>query len=118
MLATKELADFDVEYLGIESPSYFQGFGGAFTDFAFATYGIGDTEEEAMANCMDSMAQSGDFEFTEENEKAIRAAYGPCGETTVADELGWTEEEEEEVNESGEGCYFHIGIRWNEKEAE
>ncbi len=63
------LADFDVEYLGIESPSYFQGFGGAFTDFAFSTYGIGDTEEEALDNCMDSMATSGDFDFTEENEK-------------------------------------------------
>jgi len=63
---------------------------------------------------MDSMAQSGDFEFTEENEKAIRAAYGPCGETTVADELGWTEEEEEEVNESGEGAIFtsaYAGMR-------
>ena len=61
------------------------------------------------------MAQSCGFDFTDEIEQRIRADYGPCETTTVADALGWSEEEEEEVSESGEGCYFHVGIKWTEK---
>ena len=58
--ATKKtiLGDFTVEYLGIDSPSYFPGYGAAFTTYTHCVYGIGDTEEEALDNCLDSMAQS------------------------------------------------------------
>ena len=61
------------------------------------------------------MAQWPGFDLDEATEQRIRAAYGPCDTTTVADELGLTEEEEE-IDESGEGCYFHVGIKWNEKQ--
>ena len=61
------------------------------------------------------MAQSAGFDFDEATEQRIRAEYGDCDTTTVADALGWSEEETEEVSDSGEGCYFHIGIKWNEK---
>ena len=117
--ATKKtsLVDFTVENLGIHSPSYFPGYGAAYTTYTHCTYGIGDTEEEALDNCLDSMAQSCGFDFTDEIEKRIRADYGACETTTVADALGWSEEETEEVSDSGEGCYFHVGIKWTEKES-
>lgn len=120
-VATKKtvLADFQVESLGIDSPSYFNGYGTAFSDFEYSVYGIGDTEEEALEDCMEMMAQSAGFDWSEDVEKSIREAYGECdGSTTVADELGWTEEEAEEVADSGEGCYFHVGIMWNERAIE
>ena len=108
------LGDFAIESLGIDSPSYFPGYGTAFTPFHFSAYGIGDTEEEALEDCLEVMAQSAGFDFDEATEQRIRAEFGPCDSTTVAEELGWSEEETEEVSDSGEGCYFHVGIRWNE----
>jgi hypothetical protein len=108
------LGDFAIESLGIDSPSYFPGYGTAFTPFRFSAYGIGDTEEEALEDCLEMMAQSAGFDFDEATEQRIRAEFGPCDTTTVADALGWSEEETEEVSDSGEGCYFHVGIRWNE----
>ena len=114
-IATKTtLGDFETEFLGLESSSCFQGFGCAFTPFRYCTYGIGDTEEEALDDCLEMLAQSANFDWTDEIEKRIREEYGECSTVTVAEELGWTNEEE--VNDSGEGCYFHVGIRWNEKE--
>jgi hypothetical protein len=106
------LADFAIEFLGIDSPSYFPGHGTAFTPFDFCAYGIGDTEEEALEDCLELMAQSAGFDFDEATEQRIRAEYGACNTTTVAEALGWSEEE---TDGDGEGCYFHIGIRWNEK---
>ncbi len=109
------LGDFAIESLGIDSPSYFPGYGIAFTPFDFCAYGIGDTEEEALEDCLEMMAQSAGFDFDEATEQRIRADFGACGTTTVADALGWSEDETEEVSDSGEGCYFHVGIKWNEK---
>ncbi len=110
------LAEFQVESLGIDSPSCFPGYGTALSDFEYSAYGIGDTEEEALEDCMEMMAQSAGFDFDEDVERRIREAHGNCDRvTTVADELGWTEEEAEEVADSGEGCYFHVGIMWNER---
>ncbi len=112
--ATTVLTGFQVECLGIDSPSYFPGYGCAHSGFRYCAYGIGDTEEEALADCLEMMAQSAGFDLEEATEQRIREAYGPCDITTVADELGLTEEEREEIDESGEGCYFHVGIKWNE----
>ena len=114
MLATQKttLTDFEIQYLGLDSPSYFPGYGTAFTPFRFCAYGIGDTEEEALEDCLEMMAQSAGFDFDEATEKRIRAEYGDCDTTTVAEALGLSEEE---TDGDGEGCYFHVGIRWNEK---
>lgn len=119
-VATKKtvLADFQVESLGVEYPDYFQGYGlGPCSKFALCTYGIGDTEKEALDDCLEMMAQSGEFDFTEEDERRIRAAFGDCdGETTVADYLGL--DEEADGDDCGESAWFHVGVKWNEKEAQ
>ena len=69
MLATQKtiLGDFQIQYLGIDSPSYFPGYGTAFTPFRFCAYGIGDTEEEALEDCLEMMAQSAGFRFRRSN---------------------------------------------------
>ena len=124
------LADFEVVALGVEFPSYFQGFGTSFTDYNFCTYGIGYTEAEALDDCIEMLAQSGNFDFTDEAEKLIRAAYGAVdAETTVDDYLGRNdcdESDEDADDENGDDCndcddggedaHYHIGIRWNEKD--
>ena len=77
-----------------------------------------ETPAEAVDDCIDMLAQFANFDVTEEIAQAIIAEYGDYdGVTTVADALELTEEEQEEIAESGAGCYFHVGIRWNEKEA-
>jgi hypothetical protein len=122
-VATKKtvLGDFAVEALGVEYPDYFQGYGlGPRSKFDFCTYGIGDTEEEALADCMEMMAQVGGFDFDEATEKRIRAAYGKTdADTTVADYLGIDEcEEEAEYHDYDESAWFHVGIKWTEKDVD
>jgi len=116
--ATKKtvLGDFSVEALGVEYPDYFQGYGlGPSSKFDFCTYGIGDTEAEALDDCMEMMAQTGNFDFDDRAEKRIRAAYGDVdADTTVADYLGLDESDED--SDCGESAYFHVGIKWTERE--
>ncbi len=100
-----KLADFHVESLGIDFPDTFPGYGVAHTNFAFCTYGIGNTEKEALDDCLDKMAEMAGFDFTKEDEFRIRSIYGDVDEdTTVDDEM-----------ESEAQAYFHVGIKWNEK---
>ncbi len=75
------VANFQVEYLGIEYFDYFPGYGSEGYDFC--TYGIGDTEAEALDDCLESMAQAAGFNFTDEDEKRIRADYGAVDEDTL-----------------------------------
>ena len=111
------LGAFEVVSLGIETNCYFCGFGSE--GYNYATYGVGDTEEEALADCMEMMAQAAGFDFDETIEAAIRAEYGETDDsTTVADELGCEEEEEDDDWGSGVDTMFHVGIRWNEVSAD
>ena len=101
-----------VESLGVEFPDYFQGYGSS--RFDFCTYGIGSTEEEALDDCMDTMASSAGFDFTADVEQRIRAAYGDCdGDTTVADLYDGADGDGDD--DCAECAYFHVGIKWNEK---
>jgi len=125
-IATKKtvLADFVVEDLGVEYSDYFRGYGpGPGSKYSNYTYGIGDTEEEALEDCMEMMAQSAEFNFTEDVERRIREAYGDCdGETTVADYLDLEEGEGDDGADGrddwSESAWFHVGIAWNEKEVD
>ena len=109
------LADFAVESLGIEYPESFVGYGlGPSSEYKFCAYGIGDTEAEALDDCIEMMVQAGGFDLTEADEKRIKDAYGDCDDsTTVAEALDL----DEDSVESGydEQAWFHVGIKWNEK---
>ena len=101
------LGAFQVESLGVEFPSAFIGYGVAFTRFAHCTYGVGDTEGEALEDCLEMAAQAG-VDFDDETEQRIRAAYGPVDEVTTA-RKAWDMEEGEDC----EGPLFHVGLMWN-----
>ena len=125
---TKEcvLADFQVVSLGVEFPSYFQGFGTSFTEFDHCTYGIGYTEEEAFDDCIEMLAQSAGVDISDSDVERIRAEYGEIdADTTVDDYLGRNDCDESDedaddddcdgYDDGGEDAYFHVGIRWNEE---
>jgi hypothetical protein len=110
------LGDFSVEYLGVEYSDYFQGFGSE--GYENCTDGIGDTEAEALDDCLEMMAQAAGFDFTDKIEERIRRAYGDCDATTTVSDLydGSDTDEEEPFDGGDERAHFHVGIRWNEKE--
>lgn len=114
-MATKKMVldDFEVEYLYVGYPECFPGYGvGPTSRYMYCTYGIGNTEKEALEDCMDIMAQCCGFDFDDEVEQRIRDAYGICDDsTTVADVLGL-----EDSDDCGDHAWFHVGIKWNEKE--
>ena len=109
------VGDFQVESLGVEWPDYFQGYGlGPRSTFNYCAYGIGDTEEEALCDCLEMAAQQG-FDVDGETEERIRAEYGPADDSeTALEELG-VEEEGEDLDETP---FFHVGIKWNCREEE
>ena len=104
--AARKIGDFEVCSLGVNYPDYFQGFGTAFTKYSYCAYGIGDTEEEAFADCLEMAAQQG-FDLDDDTEKRIRDEAGPFDDCTSAAE------------DCGEDCdeypYYHVGIRWNDR---
>ena len=101
------VGDFQVESLGVEWPDYFQGYGlGPRSQFNYCAYGIGDTEEEALAECLEMAAQQG-FDVDGETEERIRAEYGPADDSETALEALGVEEE------TDESPFFHVGIKWN-----
>lgn len=51
---------FEFQDLGVDSPSYFQGAGTAFTDWDEVFVGVGDTAREAAEDALESLAQSTD----------------------------------------------------------
>jgi len=111
---TPKLGDFTVEYLGCEYPDYFQGYGVAFSSYDNCACGIGNTIGEALDDCIEVFAQSSDIDCTKEVEARIRADFGEYdADTTVAEELGIDEDDEESCFEDFP-AYFHVGIKWNE----
>ena len=112
---TLRVGEFQVESLGVEWPDYFQGYGlGPRSKYNYCAYGIGNTEEEALADCLEMVAGQG-FDVDAETEERIRAEYGPADDTETALEALGVEEEGEELDETP---FFHVGIKWNCREEE
>jgi hypothetical protein len=59
---TKRILDHEVVDHGVEGESYFQGCGVAYTDFDDVATGIGDTFNDALADALESLAQSGNYD--------------------------------------------------------
>ena len=101
------VGEFQVESLGVEWPDYFQGYGlGPRSTFNYCAYGIGNTEEEALADCLEMVAQQG-FDVDEATEERIRAEYGPADDSETALEALGVEEETDETP------FFHVGMKWS-----
>jgi hypothetical protein len=103
-----KVKSFQVDDLGIESPSYFQGYGVAFSEFTDCCYGIGDNPAEALDDCLEQIASGYDIDV-EDLEARILAEYGKAPVTpSVADEYPATDEDD-----CSEFPYYHIGIKWS-----
>jgi hypothetical protein len=59
---TKRILDHEVVDHGVEGEQYFQGCGVAYTDFDDVATGLGDTFNEALADALESLAQSGRYD--------------------------------------------------------
>jgi len=111
-----KLADFTVECLGVEYPDYFNGYGlGPRSDYSYCTYGIGNTEAEALEDCLEQMACSDTFDFTDDDERRIRAEYGEIDENTTAAEVCGCDCEEREEDFADFPAYWHVGVKWSVK---
>jgi hypothetical protein len=94
----------------VDCPCYFQDYGlGPRSKYSHCAYGVGDTEEEALVDCMENMAQAAGFDFNEEVEKRIRADYGNTDTDTIASDCYGCE------CGDCERAYVHVGIKWNER---
>ena len=74
---TLHVGRFQVELLGVEWPDYFQGYGlGPRSTFHYCAYGIGNTEEEALADRLDMVAGQ-DFDVDEATERVSARSMAP-----------------------------------------
>ena len=55
----KKIAEYDVKTHGQDAPDYFQGHGIALTHWEDCATGIGGTEQEALEDALESLAQAG-----------------------------------------------------------
>jgi len=116
------LGDFTVECLGVEYPDYFGGYGlGPNSEYSNCAYGIGNTEAEALEDCLEMMAQSGSIDLDDEAEQRIREDYGRADDNvTAADELDCVGDIEHDAGFRGaweeSPAYWHVGIKWNIRE--
>ncbi len=138
------LADFTIESLGVKYPDYFQGYGlGPSSEYTGCCNGIGNTEFEALEDCLEQLAQSGSIDLDDGTEKRIREEYGRADDNVTAlDETGCSVANEypdgncPDCGDSlsdvsfGDNCadcgkefeypeyvpYWHIGIKWNIRE--
>jgi len=112
---TLRVGEFQIESLGVEWPDYFQGYGlGPRSKYNYCAYGIGNTEEEAIADCLEMVAGQG-FDVDAETEERIRAEYGPADDSETALEALGVEEEGDDLDETP---FFHVGMKWNCREEE
>jgi hypothetical protein len=105
--------EFLIENLGIDNSATFPGYGlGPNSYFDGCVYGIGDTEKEALDDAIETLSQC--IGITGSIEAALNEEIHGMDfdEITVAEALGLTEEEQEEINDSGIGEYYHVGIMW------
>jgi hypothetical protein len=116
-LVDNETGAYEVCDLGIEHPSYFQGFGTAFTPFVNCCYGIGDSYNEALDDALEQAAQ---MDMNPALLERIRETETINPDILVADEISFGEGElgESDEEESEEyRPYWHVGIRWEKDNA-
>ena len=99
-----QVKEFQLIDHGIDHSQYFQGCGVSFTRYEFVSTGCGNNFQEAMDDCMESIAQN---------------HYGldmPAFEQAIKDELGVTTAswpEGDSVPEDSEECYYYVSVRYN-----
>ena len=82
--------------------------------YRYCAYGIGDTEEEMLADCLEMMAQQRVRFGRSDGEANPAKPTAPRTIRKLRTNWGCRKRKREEFEESGERPYFHVGIKWNE----
>ena len=94
------ITDYEIVDHGIEYPDYFQGCG---TDeYEHVVSGVGDNPREALDDCIEMIAQSGDFDLTQLETGIEKMPAIP----SVLDTHASVEDDE--------WPYYYISVRWND----
>lgn len=107
------ISGYQIDDLGIENESYFQGYGVSFTSFSDCAVGIGDDPAEALDDCLEAIAQQG-LDVTE-LERMILADFPDFKNAKLnkANSVGDWIKRNGGDSESESELHYYIGIRWN-----
>lgn len=83
---SRQVAEFGFRDLGVDSPSYFQGAGTAFTDWDEVFVGTGDNAYEAASEALEYY-NCGDINWTQEQADEISATLATFDELTSAHDV-------------------------------
>jgi len=90
------ITDYEIINHGITSAYYFRGCGAAYSSYSEVVTGIGNDSQEALEDCLEQIAQSGDYDLSM-LEKEV------CSMPTESDRNPDKYE------------YCHVSVRWNEQ---
>ena len=114
----KPIREFEIIDHGVEHTQYFQGCGTAYTPYDLCVTGCGDSYAEALEDALENLAQNEyEVKTIEESAEVMEDKQSPDFHKTVADCLGWTENEEgETVDEEGDSTednemHYYLSIR-------
>jgi len=96
-----KITEYEIIDHGIMHPDYFQGCGIACTDYDQVATGIGDNPQEALDDCLEVIAQSGDYDLSALETEIEDAPTEPSVE--------YNEDDDEDAEESP---YYYVSIRW------
>lgn len=116
-----QVTEFAVENMGIENPQNFAGYGVSHSEYTDSAYGIGETPAEALDDCLEQIAASGEIDVEylarriclAEGIQTI-ANYEADAQSVsdyLAEESADSEADDSEAEESAE-LYYHVGIKF------
>ena len=100
----KTIEGYEIIYHGIEYSDYFQGCGVAYTEFTDVATGIGNSEQEAIGDAMDQLAQK-DWETSSSD---LQNAYDEADPTDIISPIidGFSDDDEDY-----DQPWVHVSIR-------
>jgi hypothetical protein len=105
------VTDFEVLNHGVCHSQYFQGCGVSFSRYNYVVTGIGDSEREALDDCLEQMATMADIDVAEFEKMAIKE-YG--GVSTEPENL--CVDDDETCEDCDCELYLFMSIRFNTDE--
>lgn len=107
----RSVLEYEIVDHGIEHSQYFQGCGVSYTKYLECVTGIGDDFEEAIGDCLESLAQM-DWDVEDLEKRILEEFGGEYPQTeSVTDRLDYDCADESER----ENCelWYHVSIRVN-----
>ena len=103
------LGEFAIEYLGIDSP-LLPRIRDRVYPVSFLRLRHRGHRRGGLEDCLEMMAQSAGFDFDELAEQRIRAEYGACDTTTVAERWGGRKRKPKRFRIAGKGVTSTLAL--------